>query len=662
MEKPERNNRETGITVLSVILTVLGILYISNTLERLGIYLTVVPYCALMIMLILPLTFLMYPAKRGHKEKGVPWYDWILIGMTVCGGGYIAFFPNVWGPLLEGGTTTWLEQTLCFMLLIAIIEATRRAVNLAMAMIATFFVIHLLFGSHFPGILATFNFSLDRIASIFFLRVDGIFGEPVMVAMTVILAFMVFSAVLQNSDVGRFVLDAAFSLTGRWKGGPAKAAVIGSAALGTMVGATTANIAAIGTVTIPLMKKTGYSADFAGAVECVASNGGQILPPVMGAVAFLIAEILNIPYWRVCVHAVVPALLYFLVIFVQVHFEAARLGLEGLPRDQLPVFWQVLKRGWFFLVPVAVLIYMLAYLHMPVEHCGIEASLVAVGLILLDWERKKGSRKSLKEIAVWCIKCLETAGRSLAVPAVACASAGIIIGSIGASGFGFRLSSILVDTAGGNLFFLLCLTALASFILGMGMTSIPCYLILVILVAPALSQMGVVPIAAHLFVFYWALVSFITPPVAIAAYVACGISGGRPMQTGFIAVRLALVKYVIPFLFVYNPNLLLIGSFSDICIALVTAVAGVIILGIAAEGFLLERLNFLERLTLAAGGFMLFIPVIRYWEVTAAGVALSAIGVLWHTKLFWRYLGRGRSGGDQKGNKQAELERTVHEG
>jgi TRAP-type uncharacterized transport system fused permease subunit len=299
---------------------------------------------------------------------------------------------------------------------------------------------------------------------------------------------------------------------------------------------------------------------------------------------------------------------------------------------------------------------------MPVEHCGIEASLVAVGLILLDWERKKGSRKSLKEIAVWCIKCLETAGRSLAVPAVACASAGIIIGSIGASGFGFRLSSILVDTAGGNMFFLLCLTALASFILGMGMTSIPCYLILVILVAPALSQMGVVPIAAHLFVFYWALVSFITPPVAIAAYVACGISGGRPMQTGFIAVRLALVKYVIPFLFVYNPNLLLIGSFSDICIALVTAVAGVIILGIAAEGFLLERLNFLERLTLAAGGFMLFIPVIRYWEVTAAGVAFGAIGVLWHTKLFWRYLGRGRSGGDQKGNKQAELERTVHEG
>jgi TRAP transporter 4TM/12TM fusion protein len=632
VKKGEVDRLESLITGLSVLLILIGILYISNTLERLGIYLTMVPYCALILMLVLTLAFLIYPARKGKRKNRVPWYDLLLIGMSLCGGGYIAFFPHVWGALLEGGTTTWLEQSLCFMFLIAIIEATRRTVNLSMALVATFFVIHLLFGSHFPGILRTFDFSIDRIASIFFLRAEGIFGEAVMTAATIILAFMIFSAVLQNSDAGRFVLDLAFSLTGRWRGGPAKAAIVGSAALGTMVGATSANVATTGAITIPLMKKTGYSPDFAGAVECVASNGGQIMPPVMGAVAFLIAEILDIPYWQVCVSAFVPALLYFLAIFVQVHYESVRLGLRGMAADQLPAFWKVIKKGWFFLIPVFVLIYLLAALHMPVEHCGLYAALVAVVLVIVNWQRRKESRKSFTEILKWCIQCLDTAARSLVVPAVACASAGIIIGSLGASGFGFRLSSVLVDTAGGNLFILLSLTAVASFILGMGMTSIPCYLILVILVAPALSQLGVVLIAAHLFVFYWGLVSFITPPVAIAAYVACGISGGRPMETAFIAVRLGLVKYVVPFLFVYNPSLLLIGSVEDIIVAVGTAAIGVFFLSVGVEGFFLRGLRIFERAVFIVGGFMLFVPVLKHWELTVAGAAITSAALIWHIK------------------------------
>jgi TRAP transporter 4TM/12TM fusion protein len=610
----------------------MGVLYVSNAWEFFGIHITMVPYCALILMLVLVLVFLIRPATRGGARERLPWYDVVFIIMSVCGTGYITFFPGRWEWLLLRGTTTSLEVVLCFMLVMAILEATRRTVNLSMALIALFFVVHLIFGSHFPGILLTFNFSPERIASIFYLRAEGIFGAPVEIACTIVLAFMLFSAVLQNSDAGRFILDGAFALTGRWKGGPAKAAILGSAALGTMVGATAANIATTGSVTIPLMKKTGYSPDFAGGVEAVASNGGQIMPPVMGAVAFLIAELLSMPYWSVCVAAFLPAALYFLAIFVQVHFEAVRLGLRGLTQEELPSFGKVMKEGWYYTIPILLLVYLLAKLHLPVQHCGVYASMAAILIVIIDWERKAHTRKSIKELLIWLIDCLETAARSLLVPAVACASAGIIIGSLDSSGLGFRLSGILVDASGGHLLLLLLLTAIASFILGMGMTSIPCYLVLVILVAPALIQLGVVPIAAHLFVFYWGLISFLTPPVAVAAYVAAGISGGHPMRTGFIAMRLGVVKYIVPFLFVYSPNLLMTGPIRHIIIAVISGIIGVTILSIGLEGFFLKRISPMERALFIIGGFLTLMPFHISWEIMAAGILLSVLAVSWHVK------------------------------
>ena len=620
------------ITFLSVILIMMGVLYVSNAWEFVGIHITIVPYCALILMLVLVLVFLIHPAKRGGARERLPWHDIAFIIMSVCGAGYITFFPGRWEPLLLRGTTTLLEVVLCFMLVAAILEATRRTINLSMALIALFFVVHLIFGSHFPGILLTFDFSPERIASIFYLRAEGIFGAPVEIACTIVLAFMLFSAVLQNSKAGRFILDGAFALTGRWKGGPAKAAILGSAALGTMVGATAANIATTGSVTIPLMKKTGYSPEFAGGVEAVASNGGQIMPPVMGAVAFLIAELLSMPYWSVCVAAFLPAALYFLAIFVQVHFEAVRLGLRGLTQEELPSFGKVMKEGWYYAIPILLLVYLLAKLHLPVQHCGVYASMAAILIVIIDWERKAQTRKSIKELLIWLIGCLETAARALLVPAVACASAGIIIGSLDSSGLGFRLSSILVDASGGNLFLLLLLTAIASFILGMGMTSIPCYLVLVILVAPALIQLGVVPIAAHLFVFYWGLISFLTPPVAVAAYVAAGISGGHPMRTGFIAMRLGAVKYIVPFLFVYSPNLLMTGPIPHIIITVISGIIGVTILSIGLEGFFLKRINPMERSLFIIGGFLTLMPFHISWEIMAAGILLSVLAVSSHVK------------------------------
>jgi TRAP transporter 4TM/12TM fusion protein len=632
VEKFDNRILKTIVTILSVVLILIGAMYISNAFEWVGIHLTIVPYCALVFMLVLILVYLIFPLRSRTTKKRVPWYDWVFITMSIVSTGYITFFPGRWGALLEGGTTSWVEQSFCLLLVIAIIEATRRTVNLAMALIASFFVIHLIFGNHFPGILVTANFSLERIASIFYLRSEGIFGVPIEIASTIILSFMIFSAFLQNSAAGKFILDSAFSIFGRWKGGPAKAAIVASGMLGTMVGSTAANIASTGVITIPLMKKTGYSADFAGGVECVASNGGQIMPPVMGAVAFLIAELLSMSYWKVCVAAFFPALLYYVAVFVQVHFEAVRLGMRGLAPEELPRIVKVLKEGWFYVIPVALLLYLLAGVMMPVEHCGLYGSFATLLVIIFSWQMKKKTRKSIAEIVGWTIRSLEIAARSLLVPAVACASAGIIIGSLDASGLGFRLSSIIVDTAGSSLVMLLTLTALASFILGMGMTSIPCYLVLVILVAPAMIQAGVVPIAAHLFVFYWGLISFLTPPVAIAAYVACGISGGRPMETGFIAMRLAIVKYFLPFMFIYNPALLLIGPPGMVIFTAMTAIIGVFVISIGMEGFLLRRLSWIERLLLVMGGFFLCIPIYERWDIIATGFVLSVLVVLRHVK------------------------------
>jgi TRAP transporter 4TM/12TM fusion protein len=624
--------RSGVVTCLCVIMMIVGILYISNLLDLLTDHFTMVPYCALILMLVLVLVFLTFSAGGGKAKGRLPWYDVLFIIMSICGAGYITFFPNRWEPLLLRGTTTLLEVVLCLMLVAAIIEATRRTVNLSMAVIASFFVVHMIFGSHFPGMFRTFDFRLERIASIFYLRAEGIFGAPVEIAFTIVLAFMLFSAILQESEAGRFILDGALALTGRWKGGPAKAAIVGSASLGTMVGSTAANIVTTGSITIPLMKKTGYSPDFAGGVECVASNGGQIMPPVMGAVAFLIAELLSMPYWSVCVAAFLPAFLYFLAIFVQVHFEAVRKGLSGLSPEELPSLRTVIKKGWYYMIPILLLIFMLAVFHFPVQHCGLYASGAAALIVVIDWQRKKGSRKGPGDLVLWLVRLMEKAAFALLVPAVACASAGIIIGSLDSTGLGFRLSSILVDASGGSLIILLLLTAVASFILGMGMTSIPCYLVLVILVAPALVQLGVPAIAAHLFIFYYGLISFLTPPVAIAAYVACGISRGSPMRTGFIAMRLGIVKYIIPFLFVYNPALLFMGSAGNIALTIITGILGVTILSIGLEGYLIRKITPFDRILFIGGGFLLMMPVYERWGLVIVGMIFSAIAGLWHVR------------------------------
>jgi len=630
------------IKVFSFILSLTSILYISNGFEVFGLHIPIVSYCSFLLGLTLTLVFLYHPAKKQVAGKGIIcWYDIICIILALGSTLYIVLFPQLREDALLMGTTTNVAVMACFVLVLLILEVTRRMVNLSMAIIAALFVIHLLFGPHLPGILSTFPFSLERIVTLFYYSTNGIFGLPVTVAFTIIVAFILLGTIIEKSGAGKFITDAAFSLTGKWVGGPAKAAVLGSSAMGTMTGATVANIVTMGTITIPLMKKNGFSADRAAAIECCAGNGGQIMPPVMGIVAFLIAEILGVPYVSVCLAAVFPALLYYVALYVQIHSYSLKLGLKGLPSHELPSLRAVFKEGWFYLVPVIVLIYALGYLHLPVQHCGLLASVTAFIVAIVDFQRRKETRKSLQGLISWTGEVLVGTAKSLLVPAIACAAAGVIIGSIDTSGFGFRLSNMLVKLAGGNLFFLLILTAFASYILGMGMTSVPCYLVLVILVAPAMVKSGVLPIAAHLFVFYWGLMSFITPPVAVGAYVAAGIAKGDPMRTGFIAMRLAFVSYIVPFVFVYNPSLLLNGQWGEIIWTIVTTTIGVTAIAFAFEGYLKKRLSWLERFLLMIGGFIVFLPTTSiHWTVDIIGVAIITATLLWHKK-FARFLAKG---------------------
>ena len=616
--------RSTVVTALSVTIALLGLIYVSGILKLFGLYLGLVQYVSLFLMLSLVLSYLIFPAKRGRKRESIPWYDFILITFSLLGAGYPFAFIDRWSELLYTGKTTTLEVFLCFMLIIAVMEAARRMIGWAMPIIATFFVIHLLLGEHFPSLLMTPSFSFQRIASLFYLSPDGIFGIALRVSCTVVVMFMIFAAFLRNSDAGKYIIDGAFALTGRWTGGPAKAAVLASSALGTVTGDTAANVATTGCLTIPLMKRSGYTPEFSGAVESVSSNGGQIMPPVMGMVAFIMADLLGLSYWEVCVAAFLPGLLYYLSVFLQVHFEAVKLGTKGLKKEELPDLLDTLRNGLPYLFPIAVLVYYLAVSRVPAEY----ACLFAIGsllvIIIFKGQLKRESRRTFKELLTWGIRCLEEGITALLLPTAACAIAGIIIGSIGASGMGSRISNILLEVAGQNVFLLLLLTAISSFFLGMGMTSIPCYLMLAVVVGPSLSTLGVRPIAAHLFFFYWGIVSFITPPVAVAAYIASGIAQSDPLKTAIQATKLGIVTFIVPFMFVYNPALLLIGPSLEVILAAGTAMIGVFFLSTAVEGFLLTKLRWFERLLFLVSSVILIWPG---WITDFIGILLAGFGM-----------------------------------
>lgn len=501
--------------------------------------------------------------------------------------------------VMRGGATTKYDLLLGGILIFLVLEATRRALGWALPIIALVSILYTLYGDWIPGLWGHRGVDLDSFVAYQYITTEGLFTVPLGVSASFIFIFILFGAFLVYSGTGEFFIDFANSLAGNWRGGPAKVAIVSSAFFGTISGSSVANVVSTGSFTIPLMKKIGYEPKFAGAVEAVASTGGQFMPPVMGAAAFIMADMLGIPYIRVCLAAMIPAILYFFALFYMVHLEAVKLGLMGVPRDQLPSLRKVMFQKGHLLIPAVLLVYLLVEGYSPMK-AGFWSIWAVLGISFF----RKETRIDFKKF----ISALEKGAQTAKEVAMACACAGIIIGVVTQTGLGLKFSTLVIEAAGGKLLWALIAVMFTSMILGLGLTTSAAYILTVILGGPVLIKLGVDPLAAHMFVFYYACISTITPPEALTAYAAAGIAGSPPFATAFSAMRLAAIAYFIPFIFVYHPVLIWEGDLLHILLACFTAIIGCVALGSAIQGYMVKPLNWVMRLFLIFASYALITP------------------------------------------------------
>jgi TRAP transporter 4TM/12TM fusion protein len=604
--------------VLAIALVLWSVIYMSHGLDYLGIIVAPDQYKASFLGIILPLAFLSYRAKKGLTR--VQWYDWLLIAVAIVPNAYVFLFNDSWRLHEIVGPTTY-ETAFGIALTLVLLEALRRVFGIILPLVLVLFLIHPLLSSYLPGLLSGKGYSLTRVWGVIYFPPEGIFGMPLNIAGTLVIAFLVFGQFLIKSGAGETLMDLALSLVGRARGGAAKGAIVGSCLFGSLSGSSAANVAITGTFTIPLMKTSGFRPDFAGGVEASASNGGQLMPPVMGAVIFVMADFLQVPYIEICYVALIPALIYYFCMFMGIHFEACRLGLKSLPASDLPSFRNTIKAGWLYFIPILVLIYLMFGLKYTPELSSLWAT---VSLILVTAFRKT-TRLGFQGI----MDAMEGSGRSIIQVGLACAMAGIIMASLSLTGVAVLISGELVKVASGNMFILLILAAIASFIFGMGMTAIPCYIFVAIMVAPALVQMGISEMAAHFFVFWLALGSFITPPVCIAAYVASAIAQSPPMRVGLQATLIGIGIYIIPFAFIYNPAILLEGSVSEIVLTITFVLLGIVALSAGIADYLVQRAGWVKRSLLFLSAFMIFFPS---WTTRVSGLGVIAAILVWQIR------------------------------
>jgi TRAP transporter 4TM/12TM fusion protein len=507
-------------------------------------------------------------------------------------------------------------------LIVLVFEATRRAVGWAMVFVTGFFVVHTLSADHFYSFFYGPPVRFGKFIDTLFVASDGIFGIPLYVCATYIVLFIIFGAVLIRSGAGRFFIDLAVALTGHRIGGPAKAAVVASGFMGTVSGSAVANVVTTGSFTIPLMKNLGYRPRFAAAVEACASSGGQITPPIMGAAAFVMAEFLEVPYTTIIVAAAIPAFLYFATIYFMVHLEADKHNIGSIPKEQLPRVGEVLAGGWHLLIALFVLIYFLLVGYTPMK-----SAIWGIGTLFALSFINKGTRMSPVDL----MAALEAGVRATVPVTIACACAGIIIGSVFVSGLGLKFTQSVIEISHGNLLVLLALTGVSAIILGMGITTTAVYITVAALIVPALIKSGIVPIAAHMFAFYFGVVSAITPPVALASFAAAAIAKTAPMATAVESTRIGIAKYIVPLVFVYDPSLLFVGPLWLTAVSTALAMTGLWVLTIGLEGWYRGPVNPLQRLVvLIAATLILLPPLDRIADLPAyvadtAGLALAAI-------------------------------------
>lgn len=562
---------------------------------------------AAFVALVIALVFVVFPAKKGsgklHPNR-IPWYDVLL---AVLGSGSFFYFVLNFQMIIKRATRiTSLQIAIGVIGILVLVEACRRVVGIPILVVAGCFVVYAFASGN----------SLKTVVYNLFYTTGGVIGTPIGVCSTFIVLFILFGSFLEKTGISEFFIQTANSVAGASTGGPAKVAVISSALCGMVSGSSVANTVTTGSVTIPLMKKTGYKGEFAGAVEAAASTGGQIMPPIMGAAAFLMAEMVGVPYGTIAVKAILPAVLYFTGIFVMVHLEAKKLGLKGLSKDELPKFGHLLITRGYLLLPLVMLVYLIMTGY-TMSRAAVFATLTAIVVSMF----RKETRMTLSTF----VDALESGARSTLSVSVACAIAGIIAGVVTMTGLGQILISAIVSIAGNVTIVALVLTMITCIVLGMGVPTTANYIIMATTCAPILvSGMGIEPIAAHMFVFYFGIVADITPPVALAAYAGSAIARANPMKTGINASRLAIAAFIVPYIFALNPAMLFINtSILEVVGIVITSFLGIFGVSVGLEGFMLRHMPVWERLVAAFGGLMLIIPGI----VTDA-VGISLIGVI----------------------------------
>jgi len=560
------------------------------------------------------LIFLIFPATKSTSRSKVAWYDWIWLLLSISGVAYL-FYAYQDIVTSRGGMANQVDIIFSIITVICVLEGSRRITGWILPILASIFLLYP-FISHLnfmPDRLLTRPYDMGDIFGQLFLKTEGLYSTAIGASVTFIFLFILFGAFLARSGMGQLFNDLALALAGHKQGGPAKVAVLSSGFMGSINGSALSNVVSTGAFTIPLMKKVGYHKDFAGAVEASASVGGQILPPIMGASAFIMAETTGVKYGTIALAALLPAVLYYLGVIAQVHFRAGRRDLKGIAKESLLRIKEVMKVRGHMLLPIVFLIFLLMK-NVPV---GYSAAYTIAFTVVISMLRAE-TRMSINDI----LGALEDGARqSLAVMA-ACAVVGIIIGVVSLTSFGTVMTSAIVTLGAGSLFLTLILTMLASMVLGMGLPSIPAYIITATMAAPALAGFDIPILSAHMFVFYFGIFANITPPVCLAAFAGAGIAGGDPMKTGFQSLKLALAGFIVPFMFIYNPTMLMIDPTGlavtakefplppiiDIIVVVLTSVTGIIGLSAAVEGYFKGLMNPVMRILLAIGALLLIYP------------------------------------------------------
>jgi TRAP transporter 4TM/12TM fusion protein len=587
-------------------------------------------YYGLLLAMVFPCVFILVPMTKKAPMNRVPWYDFILAILGVVVGLYVAFFYRQISIELGNVHISPDRVVVGAIALALILEGCRRATNWILSVFTLLFILLPHFTWLLPDIFSRSRLPFDQQVNYLFLDTNGVFSSILGVAAVVLPPFILFGSLFSRTGGGAFITDVAMATLGKTRGGPAKMAVVASGLFGTISGLAVANVITTGCVTIPLMKKTGYKPHMAGAIEAVASSGGQIMPPVMAAVAFIMAEYIGVPYRDVCIAAALPAVLYYAALFFQVDMEAGKTGLKGLPPEQLPNLSGVMFKSYLFIIPFGILMFGLFVLFYTPER----SALVAVGsLLVLGFFLYRETRFSFR----WFLDALQQTGRSCLPLFIICSLAGIIVGTVSYTGLGFLIPLYLDKIAGGSLIVLLVFAAVVALILGMGMPPVSVYVVLATLIAPGMVNLDIDKMAAHMFLFYYACIGMITPPVALAAYAGAALAGANFWRTGYSATRLGIVAYVVPFLFVFTPGFLLKGSLVWIIAAIVPAVFGIFVLCIALAGYFVNKISFPARVLFGLSGMALLFPIRNPLNmldlfINIGGGALSLLLLIWEWK------------------------------